>query len=252
MPHSLDAGRIVATIDKLSARIGERFPGSGLSGVSTTLGNIARETRARAAAIVRPNVALRLAGLAALALGGALIVYVIGLIEVKRDAENLFGVLQGIEAAVNILIVAGAAMFFLATLEARWKRQQALAHLHELRSVVHVIDMHQLTKDPIIAGDGTLATPSSPKRTLTPFELVRYLDYCSELLSLAAKVAALYAQSSRDPVVVDVVNDIERLTANLAQKVWQKIMIVESRRHEASATLPAVTISPISDDRKSS
>lgn len=251
MPHSLDAGRIVATIDKLSARIGERFPGSGLSGVSTTLGNIARETRARAAAIVRPNVALRLAGLAALALGGALIVYVIGLIEVKRDAENLFGVLQGIEAAVNILIVAGAATFFLATLEARWKRQQALAHLHELRSVVHVIDMHQLTKDPMIAGDGALATRSSPKRTLTPFELVRYLDYCSELLSLAAKVAALYAQSSRDPVVVDVVNDIERLTANLAQKVWQKIMIVESRRHEAKVTPPFVVSPPTRDGSSS-
>ncbi len=250
MPHALDADRIVATIDKLSARIGERFPGSGLAGVSTTLGNIARETRARAVAIVRPNVALRLAGLAALTLGGALIVYVIGLIEVKRDAENLFGVLQGIEAAVNILIVAGAAMFFLATLEARWKRQQALAHLHELRSIVHVIDMHQLTKDPMIAGDRALATPSSPKRTLTPFELVRYLDYCSELLSLAAKVAALYAQSSRDPVVVDVVNDIERLTANLAQKVWQKIMIVEGRRHEASATPPTFTIPPMANDGK--
>ena len=32
--------------------------------------------------------------------------------------------------------------------------------------------------------------PSSPKRLLSPFELTRYLDYCSEMLSLAAKVAA--------------------------------------------------------------
>lgn len=235
MPHALDADRIVSTMDRLVARIGERFPASGLLGVASTLAGVARETRTRAAALARPNRVLRLLGIIATAAGLALIAYVVTLIEVKRDAENLSGVLQGLDAAFNILIVMGAAAFFLTTLEARWKRHAALAHLHELRSIVHVIDMHQLTKDPVSLTAGARDTPSSPKRTLTPFELVRYLDYCSELLSLAAKVAALYAQSSRDPIVVDVVNDIERLTANLAQKVWQKIMIVESRAGAAQA-----------------
>ena len=40
---------------------------------------------------------------------------------------------------------------------------------------------------------------------MTPFELTRYLDYCSEMLSLTAKIAALYAQSSSDAVVIDAV-----------------------------------------------
>jgi len=33
---------------------------------------------------------------------------------------------------------------------------------------------------------------------MSPFLLCRYLDYCSELLSLTGKLAALYAQSFSD------------------------------------------------------
>jgi hypothetical protein len=71
-------------------------------------------------------------------------------------------------------------------------------------------------------------TPSSPKRVLTPFELKRYLDYCSEMLSLCAKTAALYAQDTKDPLVDSVVSELEQLTANLSGKIWQKITIVQN------------------------
>jgi hypothetical protein len=57
--------------------------------------------------------------------------------------------------------------------------------------------------------------------------LTRYLDYCSELLSLVGKLAALYAQSTSDPVVLQAVNDIEQLTNGLARKIWQKIMMLD-------------------------
>jgi hypothetical protein len=57
---------------------------------------------------------------------------------------------------------------------------------------------------------------------------MRYLDYCSEMLSLTAKLAALYAEKLSDPVVVDTVGDIERLTSDLSSKIWQKITIVQS------------------------
>ena len=49
---------------------------------------------------------------------------------------------------MNIIVLMGAALFFLVTIEDRLKRRRALTALHELRSIVHVIDMHQLTKDP--------------------------------------------------------------------------------------------------------
>jgi hypothetical protein len=39
-------------------------------------------------------------------------------------------------------------------------------------------------------------------------------------------VAALYADKLRDPVVIDAVGDIERLTTDLSQKIWQKINIL--------------------------
>ena len=84
--------------------------------------------------------------------------------------------------------------------------------------------MHQLTKDPSAVVSIAGNTPSSPARTLSRFELARYLDYCSEMLSLTSKVAVLYAQGFPDPTVTDAVSDIERIAAGLSQKIWQKII----------------------------
>jgi hypothetical protein len=155
-----------------------------------------------------------------------------------KASDDLFSTMQGLDASVNLLIVLGAAVLFIVTAETRLARRRALAALHEFRSIVHVIDMHQLTKDPgALEGPRTAA---SPERSMTPFELVRYLDYCSELLSLTSKIAALYAQSIRDPVVVEAVADIEQLTTNLAQKIWQKITILETAVYSAPEPGPRV------------
>ena len=115
------------------------------------------------------------------------------------------------------------------------KRRRALKALHELRSIIHVIDMHQLTKDPSAEPALNPPTASSPKRTFSQAELVRYLDYCSEMLSLAAKVAVLYAQSFPDAVVTEAVNDLERTSSSLSQKIWQKINIIERALEKAPA-----------------
>jgi hypothetical protein len=62
---------------------------------------------------------------------------------------------------------------------------------------------------------------------MSVYEIMRYLDYCSEMLSLTGKVAALYAQNFRDGVVLSsVINEIENLTTGLSRKIWQKIMIL--------------------------
>ena len=57
-------------------------------------------------------------------------------------------------------------------------------------------------------------------------DVARYLEFCSEMLSLSAKVAVLFAQGFPDPEVIETVSDIERLTTELSQKIWQKIMII--------------------------
>jgi hypothetical protein len=238
MYRSLDSTKIVHTLEILERRVAERFPKASLSKVCAELTQIARENDERARMLARPNYVLRaLGGLVTLA-GLALIGWVATRLEVKHDAESIFSTLQGIDAGLNIVLVAGATVIFLVTLEARWKRQQALGDLEELRSIIHVIDMHQLTKDPATSqGD---ATPSSPARTLTPHELVRYLDYCSEMLSMAAKVAAVYAQSTNDPQVVEASSDLQQITANLSTKIWQKINIAQRIASAQTVAIAAI------------
>jgi hypothetical protein len=240
MYRTLDPDKIVATLEQLEARISERFPGAGLVRVCIELKLVAAESRSRTEQIAKPSIALRsLSGVVILA-GVAALLYVARQINVQSATTELFGMLQGIEATVNLLIVVGAAVLFLSTLEDRAKRTSALADLYQLRSIVHVIDMHQLTKDPGAALHPADDTASSPRRIRNAQELVRYLDYCSEMLSLSSKVAALYAQSTTDAQVIDAVNELERLTTNLSQKIWQKINIVERSRPvpaEAAATV---------------
>jgi len=224
--RNLEIGDIVATLQQLSARIGERFPNSGLYRVCRELEVMAQETSERAANISRPKLWLR-ALLTVLAAAGAIGAFFIGRwILGLRASDELAGTLQGLEATVNLVIIIGAAGLFLVTLEQRWKRQLALSALNEFRSVAHVIDMHQLTKDPSALGGPR--TSSSPNRVMSRYELVRYLSYCSEMLSLASKAAAVYADNIHDPAVIDAVGDIERLTTNLSQKIWQKITLVET------------------------
>jgi len=131
------------------------------------------------------------------------------------------------ESITNEIVLLGAAIFFLITLETRIKRSKSIKSLNKLRALAHVVDMHQLTKDPILIHDKSLHdTQNSPKRTFTKFELQRYLEYCSELLSLIAKIAALYPQNLPDDVVVRVANEIEMLTSGISRKVWQKLMVL--------------------------
>ena len=238
--RSLDPERVIETISALHKRITERFPGAGLGEVCAELNAIAQQNSARAEAIGRRNVWLRALVFALLAAGVWLLVRIAMLITVSTSAtaDNVYSVLQGVEAAMNIIVLMGATLFFLITIEDRLKRRRALTALHELRSIVHVIDMHQLTKDPSMGVKVGSDTPSSPRRTLTRFEVTRYLDYCSEMLSLTSKVAALYAQAFPDPVVTDAVSDIERITAGLSQKIWQKIMILQALTPDAASAHP--------------
>ena len=227
MYRSLDPEKIVATVEMLHRRIGERFPGSGLSGVCSELLKVARESQERAAWIARPQRTLRAS------IGVLIVVIVAGLalifssLRLPSGGFDAAGFIQVSEAGVNLLIVVGAAILFLFTVETRIKRSRAIKAIHELRALAHVIDMHQLTKDPersTTGGGGR--TASSPKQNLTPFELTRYLDYCSEMLSVTGKVAALYVQKYDDPVVLTAAEDIETLTNGLSRKIWQKIMII--------------------------
>lgn len=228
MYSELQLERIQETLAALERRIGERFPGSGLGRVAAELGQLSGTTGLVLERLRRPLWALRISagvGIAAI-LGLALWLAIVGR-HLSPRVAGLADWLQGTESALNDIIIVGLAILFFVSLETRVKRRIALRALHRLRSIVHIVDMHQLTKDPEPLLTPQTATDSSPQRVLSRFELARYLDYCSELLSLASKLAALHVQHLNDPVVLNAVNDVEVLAANLSSKIWQKIMILD-------------------------
>lgn len=225
--RTLDAGRLVARIEQLRQRIEERFEERGLAQVCRELELIARDTQSRVEQIQDPILWLRVA------VGGLVLLFVgVAALTVRAlqvdagGAVNVFDLMQTLDSVTNEVILIGAAMVFLVRTERRVKQQRTLKALHELRSLAHVIDEHQLDKDPDRILGGSVPTASSPKVSLTAFEMLRYLNYCSEMLSAIGKLAALYVQYFDDDVAVAAVTEVEELTLGLSRKIWQKIMIV--------------------------
>lgn len=218
--RELDPTKLLATLDQLQLRIDARFPQAGLSRLCADLIATAHASTQASHKLAQPNWPMRIGVGAIICLGAAAQITAFKLLRIE-NAENSIGLLGNLEAAVNLLILFGGVIWFLLTLEERTKRQRALDELHKLRSIAHVIDMHQLTKDP-----ATLLQERAPPRRMSKFELTRYLDYCTEMLALIGKLSALYADRVRDPVVIDAVTEIETLTTSLARKIWQKISVI--------------------------
>jgi hypothetical protein len=223
MFQQLDPRRIVETAARLQQRIGERFPASGLSGIAVELCEVARATQAVERWLAKPLYPVRVAvAFLSIALVGAVI---LTLTQMQLDLVDAGFVdfVQGVEAFINDLIFVALAIYFLVGLERRFKRRRALRELHVLRSMAHIIDLHQLSKDPEqLAETVTQGAPAA----LTPLQMARYLDYCSELLAVAGKIAAIYVQRFDDAETLAAAGDVETLTVGLSQKVWQKISIL--------------------------
>ena len=226
--RALDPGAIIGTCETLRSRVTERFPESGLSRVAAELLLVARGSVSRLERLRSPSWPIRSGVILGLFTILAATAGLILSIPAPATAPGVVEFLQGLESGINDVVFLGVAVFFLITLEGRIKRRAALRVLHELRSIAHVVDMHQLTKDPEMLLSPAMATRSSPRREMTRFELARYLDYCSEMLSLTSKLAALFAQYFDDPVILNAVNDIQALTTGLSAKIWQKIVILDT------------------------
>ncbi|MEW9807233.1 hypothetical protein [Mesorhizobium marinum] len=226
--RQLDPRLIIETAAALEQRIADRFPDSGLRRVAQELVTLSNDLADSAKALEAPIWWVRiLIGLAILG-GAAVFLFVGTILSFDRISTGAFDFVQGIEASINTLLLAGLGFLALARSEERIKRRRVFAELHALRSLIHVIDMHQLTKDPAALSDAFTPTAHSPARITNRQDLARYLDYCSEMLSITGKLAALFAQSVNDEVVAGAVNDIEELGSNLSRKIWQKITMIES------------------------
>ncbi|MEM8884363.1 MAG: hypothetical protein AAGD14_09855 [Planctomycetota bacterium] len=223
----LEPGPIVSTTQRLQRRILERFPDSSLgTQVAQRVVEVAQDARRQAADLARPHYFLRGATWLLVLSIPVMLGLMVTKIGLHLDIKDLEEFVPFVQAAVESFIFLGAGILFLMTLENRLKRARVLRAARELRGLAHLVDMHQLDKDPVYVIDGGPTTESSPKRTMTAFELNRYFDYCCELLSLLGKLAALYSENLDDPVAVSAVDEVESLTTGLSRKIWQKSMML--------------------------
>ncbi len=224
----LNVSRIVSATERLVHRIEERFPQRQLPQIAQRLHRVALATAGRAAAIRQPHTLLRIGTgvlIAAIpfSLGAAL-----WMVDLEVNVAGMHDAVSFFQTSIQSLVYIGIAIAFLTTLETKLKRTRAMDALHELRILAHLVDMHQLDKDPVylLAREGK-RTKSSPERGLDAFELNRYLDYCSEMLALIGKIAALYSQHVTDAVSLNASDQLEGLTTDLSRKIWQKVILLD-------------------------
>jgi predicted membrane channel-forming protein YqfA (hemolysin III family) len=223
----LEAPAVRETVEELYGRIEARFPQRGLLGVCGDLILLVEEVQSSAGQGQRQIRWVRVASRVVMAF--VIVVTILALLLALHDAFFDDGVKSSIdmlglaETAISDLVYAAIAIFFLWSFPERLQRSRLLNLLHQLRSTAHVIDMHQLTKDPEQLKPSWVPTAKSTKLNMTRDQVERYLDYCSEMLSLVGKTAALCAEESRDSVILETVSTIETLTVGLSRKIWQKI-----------------------------
>ena len=225
MYRTLAAEKLHATVQRLELRIVERFPDSSLGKLAGEVSQVSLEAQARIERMRRPILLLRVLVLVLIVGLGSLLVFAPILMR-AGEISTLLDLVQVVEPALGTAFFIGAFVLFLVSLELRIKRGRVVQAVHELRALAHIVDMHQLTKDPSPVRGGA-TTASSPSRDLTPFQLGRYFDYCCELLSLISKLGALYVQDLRDAETTNAIDDLEDLCTGLARKIWQKAMLLD-------------------------
>ena len=236
----LDPTHILNTLRSVADRIHQFFPDSGLGQVAGELHEVGRAIVHLSDKLRRPIWALRvltLVGIVGL-IAVAVWVFYMALTISPTGQDGLMETLQAIESVTNELIFLTIGIIFFATLENRLKRRAAIDSLHRLRSFAHVIDMHQLTKDPnnVLRPEGTV-----DPRFQTPDDLIRYLDCCTDLLSINSKLAALHVQYFQNNEVLNNVSEVETLSHELSRKIWQKIMILDVMMKEQPTTTSSAT-----------
>jgi hypothetical protein len=225
----LAAGHVGSTVEQLERRIHARFGERGLTKAARDLGSLVLLVQSEAA---QSRERLRRTTLTARALSITIVAGAVVALAFSLRSAVVDGLARTAdwvpltESLVNDLVFAAIAVVFLWAFPERLERRDLLRLLHRLRSLAHVIDMHQLSKDPEQTSPNYTPTAQSVQHGLDADQLHHYLDYCSEMLSLTAKTAALCAEHSTDGVVLETVSYIETLTTDLSNKIWQKISLL--------------------------
>lgn len=225
----LAADHVGTTVAQLERRIHARFGERGLTKAVRDLGQLVKRVQTEAG---ESHVRLRRTTLAARATSITIVAATLFALVVSLRSAVIEGLAHTadwvplVESVVNELVFAAIAVLFLWAMPERLERRGMLRLLHRLRSLAHVIDMHQLSKDPEQVSLTYVPTAESARHGLDADQMYHYLNYCSEMLSLTAKTAALCAEHSTDGVVLETISTIETLTTELSNKIWQKISLL--------------------------
>jgi hypothetical protein len=226
--RNLEPQKLIKTSEKLTQWVVAVFPTSHLSKVAQEVCLVTQEAAVRAEAIRRPNIFLRAGMITLLAIALAGIVHQV----VTRPFSEILSLL---DITKGVAIYLFAALAFFITLEFRLKRRKALKAVHELRTMAHIIDMHQLMKDEVIEKFRDDPTDS-------PERINQYLHACTALLALVSKIGQLYVEHFPDPEAVRAVDDFGLMATGLSNKIWNKIL---SRKGE-----PAIPVKKAADDSR--
>jgi hypothetical protein len=225
----LSADHVGDTVAQLERRIDARFGERGLTKAARDLGDLVALARSEAG---ESRDRLRRTTLTARTISIAIIAATLFLLALSLRPAVTDGLAEPTgwvplaESVVNDVVFVVIAVLFLWAFPERLERRSLLRLLHRLRSLAHVIDMHQLSKDPEQVSPGYTPTAQSVRHGLDADQMRYYLGYCSEMLSLTAKTAALCAEHSTDGVVLETISTIETLTTELSNKIWQKISLL--------------------------
>jgi hypothetical protein len=229
----VDDGKLLETANLVQRRINEAFPGSSLSEIAKEVVTMTDEAVPVARSIRQPNWWLR---------GGLILLPIVLVLAVWlafRGEQAAPGdhpptmserILKAMDATKGGAVYICALFVFLFTLEVRWKRWTAFKAVHVLRGMAHLIDMHQLVRDP-----QKLRSPdANDKSSWTAEGMDRYLRHSIELLALVSKIAHLYVQGLADSGAHAAVDGCESLITGLSQKIWQKRVILDRMQSDTT------------------
>ena len=171
---SLEHARLVKLLQEQMAHIEKRFGDRGLYDVSKKVYDSFERAPKITREILKPNYWIRIVVVFLAVL--MLLTIVMGFSQLNFGLGDGWSVLEGIEAGISTLVYSGIAIIFLVSLEIRQRRQRTLKALQELRALAHVLDMHQMNKDPEQLVFTAELSDEGAESVMSPFLLERYLD----------------------------------------------------------------------------
>ena len=118
----------------------------------------------------------------------------------------------------------------------KWKRNRhdlCFRGLDRIRALAHVVDMHHQTRDTLRG----IGIDREAFQKYSDLQIVVYLNYCSRILGLLGKAAAMYGEHCRDSEVLTASSEVQLLCNSLAGNIWDKIDFISERVQGGSFTM---------------